>query len=151
MSRDLPAHETPFWQRKTLAEMTGDEWESLCDGCGKCCLEKLEDEDSGEIRHTDIACRLLDLKSCRCRDYARRSRLVPDCVRLTPANVSQLRWMPASCAYRRLAEGRGLPDWHPLVSGRADSVREAGQSVFGRVVHDNGRMDWDDHVVDWPA
>src|SRR3546814_7313394 len=107
----------PFWQTKSLAEMTAAEWESLCDGCGRCCLLKLEDPDDGALAHTDIACHLLDLESCRCGNYARRCEFVPDCVQLSPANIGQLHFMPTTCAYRRLAEGRGLA-WWPQI-GRA--------------------------------
>ncbi len=121
----------PFWQTKTLAEMSEAEWESLCDGCGRCCLVKLEDEDSGTIHFTDVGCRLFDGESCRCRDYPNRSRAVPDCVTLRPENIADLHWMPPTCAYRLLAEGKDLPEWHPLVSGRAESVVEAGVSVQG--------------------
>ncbi len=123
----------PFWQSKTLDEMSSAEWESLCDGCGRCCLVKLEDEDTGDLHHTDIACRLFDPDSCRCRDYPRRSEIVPDCVTLTPHEVRTLRWLPPTCAYRRLAEGRGLAWWHPLVSGDPATVEAAGVSARGRV------------------
>jgi uncharacterized protein len=123
----------PFWKRKTLHEMTGTEWESLCDGCGKCCLSKLEDEDTGEIHWTTVGCRLFDAKRCRCRDYTNRLDKVTDCVQLTPDNVATISWLPATCAYRMLAEGKELEWWHPLVSGRRSSVHEAGISVRGKV------------------
>lgn len=123
----------PFHERKTLEEMTTEEWESLCDGCGRCCLIKLEDEDDGTLYHTDIACQLFDEKTCRCSSYTDRSRLMPDCVTLTPSAVRELRWLPPTCAYRRIAEGKGLAAWHPLVSGDPLSVEKAGVSVKGRV------------------
>lgn len=123
----------PFWKLKTLGEMNSAEWESLCDGCGRCCLIKMEEEDSGRFYFTDIACRLFDAGTCRCRDYENRDALVPDCVRLDPTNVGELGWMPPSCAYRLIAEGRDLPSWHPLVSGHQESVVASGASVKGRV------------------
>ncbi len=123
----------PFWKTKPLVAMDESEWESLCDGCGKCCLAKLEDEDSGEIHWTSVACRLFDAGTCRCSDYADRLARVPDCVQLTPRNVGEIAWLPSTCAYRLLAEGKDLPSWHPLVSGRAETVHEAGISIRGRV------------------
>jgi uncharacterized cysteine cluster protein YcgN (CxxCxxCC family) len=134
-SRALPARATiegngkNFWEIKRLEEMTPEEWESLCDGCARCCVRKLEDVDSGEIHYTDVSCRLLDTSSCRCTDYARRVALVPDCVALRPDNLSALTWMPPTCAYRLLFEGKTLPWWHPLVSGDPDTVHEAGISI----------------------
>ncbi len=141
--------ETPFWRRKRLDEMTRDEWESLCDGCGRCCLLKLEDADTGEIHYSDVACKLLDHNTCRCSKYARRHTLVPDCVVLTPQNLHELDWMPSTCAYRLLRDGNELYWWHPLVSGDPDTVHLAGISVRGRAVAE-GTADPEDRIVDWP-
>jgi uncharacterized protein len=118
-----------FWTDIKLADMTDAQWESLCDGCGKCCLIRLEDEDSGDIHTTDVSCKLLDGATCQCRDYANRKTFVPDCVKLTPDTLEDLHWMPKTCAYRLISEGKPLFDWHPLVSGDANSVHGAGMSV----------------------
>ena len=146
MSED---QEAPFWKAKPLTKMSREEWESLCDGCAKCCLHKLEDEESGEIAQTNVACRLLDMNSCRCTRYSERRRLVPDCVVLEPGNVGNLSWMPATCAYRLLAEGKDLFDWHPLISGDPDSVHRAGISVRGRAVSEREAGELTHHLVDW--
>ena len=149
---DTPApEERPFWQRKRLDQMSRSEWESLCDGCGRCCLIKLEDADTGDIDYTDIACRLLDLGTCRCSDYRNRKRRIPDCVVLTAANISDLQWMPSTCAYRLVHEGKDLAWWHPLVSGDAETVHLAGVSVRNRVVPEDRGDDPEDRIVTWPA
>lgn len=151
-----PAPDDPelFWKNKTLEQMTEAEWESLCDGCGRCCLEKLEDEDTGQLYFTNVGCRLFDSESCTCRDYPNRSQKVPDCVRLTPANVRSLNWLPPSCAYRLVAEGRDLYWWHPLVSGDPATVVEAGISVRGRVFETGEDMpatELENYIVQWPG
>lgn len=143
----------PFWKQKSLEQMTAAEWESLCDGCGRCCLVKLEDEDTGAIAYTDVGCTLFDGEACRCRDYAHRDTRVPDCVRLTPQSVRTLRWLPPTCGYRLVAEGRDLPWWHPLVSGDPESVHTAGVSVRGRMStteDDLTLAEILDRVVRWP-
>lgn len=123
-----------FWEKKSLAEMTAEEWDLLCDGCAICCLHKLEDEDSGEVFYTGVACRLLDIGRCRCMSYEDRFRQMPDCLYLTPETVKEYHWLPLSCAYRRLSEGKHLPDWHPLLSGNPDSVHSAGVSLRDRAI-----------------
>jgi uncharacterized cysteine cluster protein YcgN (CxxCxxCC family) len=151
MSSDpaTPAAE-PFWRAKRLRDMSREEWESLCDGCGKCCLHKLQYEDTGEVHYTNVACRLLDLGSCRCTNYDQRQRQVPDCVALKPENLLQLNWLPSTCAYRLLANGKELPWWHPLVTGDPNSVHAAGQSVRGRAIPERKADILDHHLVTWP-
>ena len=124
----------PFWRRKTLAQMTVPEWESLCDGCGLCCLVRFEDEATGEVIPTRVHCKLFDADACRCSNYAEREKHVPDCIKLTPHNIKALEWMPGSCAYRRLHEGRDLADWHPLITGDPESPHRAGISVRGQTI-----------------
>src|SRR3954452_10450980 len=143
-------HELPFWKTKRLHEMTAAEWESLCDGCGRCCLHKLRDEATEELSFTNVACRLLDLQSCRCRNYERRREQVPDCVSLTPESVATIDWLPPSCAYRRLAEGKDLAWWHPLVSGDPASVHRAGVSVRGRGVSEKHAGPLEFYIATWP-
>ena len=124
-----PMSDPPFWKTKNMAEMSRDEWESLCDGCGKCCCIRLEDEDTGQVYITDVACKLFNPATCQCGDYANRSAKVPDCVTLTPVNVDQLHWMPQTCAYRLVARGEDLPEYHHLKTGSRDSIHTAGMSV----------------------
>jgi hypothetical protein len=149
MSKDAGA---PFWQRKALDEMSRAEWESLCDGCAKCCLVKLEDEDTAEILYTDVVCHLLDCEACACTDYKNRSVRVPTCVTLTPDNLKDLDWMPDTCAYKLLRDGKDLPWWHPLVSGERESVHLAGISVRGKVLSEEEVTDdeLDGRIVSWP-
>ena len=148
----MPSGEAPFWRTKTLEAMSPEEWESLCDRCGRCCLVKLEDEDTGEIHKTDIGCKLFDGEACRCASYETRHRKVKDCIKLTPDNVRTIPWLPSTCAYRLVAEGRPLADWHPLVSNSPTSVHEAGISVRGRLGGSEKTVrlrDYVDHIVDW--
>lgn len=144
------AVDAPFWKRKSLAEMSRNEWESLCDGCGKCCLIKVEYEDSGEVHPTSLACKLLDGQTCRCSDYPNRQKHVPDCIVLTAAMVDNLSWLPSTCAYRLIAEGRDLYWWHPLLSGDPETVHEAGISLRNRTIsEDEAGDDLERYIVDW--
>ena len=140
----------PFWKNKPLSALNDQEWESLCDGCARCCLLKAEDEDTGEIHYTEVACRQLDLDACRCKNYGRRQKLVHDCVKLTPEKVATLEWLPVTCAYRLVAENKDLYWWHPLVSGDSDTVHSAGVSVRDRVLPEDDVGDPLSHLVDWP-
>lgn len=141
-----------YWKTKTLAEMSPSEWEGLCDGCGLCCLNKLEDWETGEVVFTSVACRLLDGDSCRCKDYENRQATVPDCIQLTVEGVDEIPWLPPTCAYRLVHEGRDLYWWHYLVSGDRETVHEAGISARGRTVSEDDVPveDFEDYVVDWP-
>jgi len=149
LGKTVPSEQ--FWKHKTLSEMTSDEWESLCDGCGKCCVLKLEDADTGHIYYTDVGCKLLDCDNSRCMDYAGRKAIVPDCVVLSPENLDTLSWMPMTCAYRLLNEGEDLPHWHPLITGDPDSPRKAGHSVAGQIVPEAEVKERDmiDHIREW--
>ncbi|MEH6556640.1 MAG: YcgN family cysteine cluster protein [Oceanicoccus sp.] len=139
-----------FWENKPLDQLSEDEWESLCDGCAKCCLHKLEDEDSGEVFYTKVVCRYMD-EQCRCTEYQRRNELVPNCVWLRPEDVKEFHWLPSTCAYRLVSEGKPLESWHPLISGSPDTVHSAGISIKGRAlseeyVHPDGL---DEHIINW--
>lgn len=144
----------PFWEQKTLAEMSSDEWESICDGCAKCCLTQLQDEESEQLVFTDVACDLLDDQTCQCGDYANRSKRVPSCVTMNAENVEEAaEFAPPTCAYRLLVQGQPLPDWHHLKSGSKDTVHELGQSVRHRVrfQREINEEDIQDYIVEWPA
>lgn len=143
-----------FWETKRLDEMTEPEWEAICDGCARCCLAKLEDEDDGTVYYTDVACKLLDLELCRCRDYANRTSAVPGCIALSPQALDDLWMMPPSCSYRRLAEGRGLPDWHHLLSGDAQTVHAQDWSIKAAAIAETAlpeSVDLEDRLVEWPV
>ncbi len=137
-----------FWELE-LEELSRAEWEALCDGCGRCCLNKLEDEDTGEIVETNVACKLLDTGTAQCRDYRHRKAFVPDCLRLTPRLLKDIHWLPATCAYVRRAEGKPLPDWHHLLTGSRDAMMEAGASVAGRCISETVAGPLEHHVVEW--
>lgn len=137
-----------FWEDRPLAALDRGQWEALCDGCGKCCIHKLEDEETGELFPTNVACRLLDRRSGRCSDYRHRHAYVPDCIRLTPAKLGELEWLPVTCAYRLRAEGKPLADWHYLNSGDPESVHAAGQSVRGWTISEQDAGDLEYHLID---
>ena len=139
----------PFWETTALIDMTAEHWESLCVGCGKCCVETFEDDDTGRIIYSRIACQLLDLETCRCRDYHNRARSMPDCVTLVPEVLAQSTWLPETCAYRLVSEGKPLPHWHPLLTGDAETVAEAGESVRGRVIGPETGENPLMHLIDW--
>jgi uncharacterized cysteine cluster protein YcgN (CxxCxxCC family) len=141
----------PFWKTKTLEEMTPDEWEAVCDGCAKCCLVKLEDEETGDIAYTRLHCRLLDGQTCRCSNYAERKTHVPDCIRLTPKALTEIKWMPDTCAYKLLQKGQPLPPWHHLVCGDRHAIHESGHSVRGQTYNEDDvdEEDLGDWIIDW--
>jgi len=142
-----------FWKHKPFKSLTSEEWEALCDGCGKCCLNKLEDEDTGEVALTRIACRLLDDQSCKCGQYPIRHQFIPDCIVLKPSNIDEnAYWMPKTCAYRLLWSGQPLFDWHPLISGNPETVHTANISVRGMTLSefDINEEDWEDHIIEEP-
>ena len=145
-------NEEPFWKLKSLDEMSNTEWESLCDGCGLCCLNKLEDWDTGEVAFTSVRCRLMDGDTCRCMDYPNRQATVPDCIQLSPEEVRTIAWLPPSCAYRLVRDGEDLYWWHPLISGDPETVHQAGISAKGRTVSELevDVDDFEDYLVEWP-
>jgi uncharacterized cysteine cluster protein YcgN (CxxCxxCC family) len=138
-----------FWETKKLAEMTAEEWESLCDNCGKCCLHKLEDEDTGKIAFTRVACRLINLNTCRCTRYNERTKLVAECLDIRKLDVEKYNWLPSTCAYRLLNQGKKLPAWHPLLTGSPASVKRAGVSISSYAIKESMAMDLEDHIIEW--
>ena len=147
----MTASDLPFWKQKTFEEMTPEEWESLCDGCARCCLYKLEDDDSGDIYFTNVVCKFLDTYSCRCREYEQRNTVMPTCILLTPQNVREITWLPSTCAYRLLVEGKDLEWWHPLISQSSSSVHLAGISVRDKAIPEDmiDMENLEDYQVDW--
>ena len=139
----------PFWKSKSLTEMSKEEWESLCDGCGKCCLIKLEDAETKELFYTDVSCHLLDTKTCQCKNYSKRKQLVGDCLQLEVDDVEEFKWLPKTCAYRLLYEGKDLPDWHYLISGYKNTVHKKKMSVQNRVVSETEVIEIAERIVDW--
>ena len=138
-----------FWKIKSLEQMTSAEWESICDGCAKCCIFKFEDDETERILQTDVVCKLLDLSSCSCTKYGKRNQLVPDCITITAENILQLKWMPSSCSYRLLAEGKDLPMWHPLITKDSKSTPLAGKTVQGNVVSESEVDDIEERIIGW--
>ena len=143
----------PFWKRKTMREMTSEEWESLCDGCGRCCLNKLMEEETDKLYYTDVGCRLLDGESCRCKDYKNRAAKVDDCVTLSTRNINRINWLPPTCGYKLVAAGKDLYWWHPLVSGDPETVHQAGVSIRGKMSATEKTVPddkLDEYIVSWP-
>lgn len=140
-----------FWVTKKLSEMTADEWESLCDGCAKCCLNKLEDEDTEEIFFTSVVCDLIDLESCRCTKYQERTTLVPECIDLTQHEFAEYTWLPDTCAYKLLSDGKTLPSWHPLITGNQESVFDVGASIRSFAIKESQVDDLEDHIIEWDS
>lgn len=146
-----PMNTQPFWKIKKLDEMSVDEWESLCDSCGKCCLHKLEDEDSGDIVFTSVVCKLIDFDTCRCTRYLQRTQLVPDCLDMKASTFTQYHWLPNTCAYRLLSENKDLPSWHPLITGNYETVHEAGISIRSYAVCESQVQDLTEHIIEWQS
>lgn len=138
-----------FWETKTLAEMTTEQWESLCDNCGQCCLHKLEDEDTGELAFTSVCCDLIDLDTCRCTRYSERCNLVPECLDLKQHDFAEYNWLPTTCAYRLLTDGKPLPEWHPLITGNSESVKQAGASISRYATKESQVDDLEDYIIEW--
>ena len=138
-----------FWKNKTLEQMSDTEWESLCDGCAKCCVFKFEEEETGNILQTDVVCKLLNLENCSCIHYGQRKELVPDCISITAENILQLKWMPASCSYRLIAQGMDLPEWHPLLTGDRNSTQKAQMTVQGNVISEAEVKDVEERIIGW--
>lgn len=151
MSDVMQDQSQAFWKKKSLADMDKAEWESLCDGCAKCCLVKLQDEDTDEVAYTNVACRYMDYGNCQCTEYVKRNELVPACVWLKPEMVDEFFWLPTSCAYRLVSEGSDLPDWHPLIAGNKDAVHEAGMSIRDKAINelDVDEDDLEEHIIYW--
>jgi uncharacterized cysteine cluster protein YcgN (CxxCxxCC family) len=146
--------DNPYWREKTLYEMSETEWEALCDGCARCCLYKLQDSETDQLFYTSVACKLLDIGTCRCKDYSHRKKLVKDCLDLRHDLMRYLPWLPETCAYRRLAEGKDLPDWHPLITGNPGSVHEAGISIRSFAQSESQLKDLDEleeHILDFDS